>query len=159
MDEEGMEYEDAETLSNFDAQLISWEQPEPVANSFKFAGFSHLHDSSMFAMLIVGILVVIACMVIVKRDKTIPYNALDKLSIVLNFIVVFVIIPFVTAVIWLTQITVSGNELSYQLLLCVPVFTAYTVAASISLRRKGFTKAGLFVQLVIPAMIAILTLP
>lgn len=159
MDEEGMEYEDAEMLSNFDAQLISWELPEPVENAFKFVGFSHLHDSSMFAMLIVGILSIIACMVFVKRDKTIPRKALDKLSIVLNVIVVFVIIPFSTAVIWLTQITVRGDEFFYQLLLCVPAFTAFTVAASISLRRKGFTKAGLFVQLVTPAIIAMLTIP
>ena len=158
MDQDGVEYEDEETLSNFDAQLISWELPEPVDNSFQFLKFSHLHDNSMFAMLIVGILVIMACMIFVKRDKTIPYQALDKISIVLNFIVVLVVIPIATGAIWFSQIVASGNEFSFQLMLCIPVFTAFTVAASISLRRKGFTRAGFFVQLVTPAMIALLIL-
>ena len=158
MDDEGIEYVDAETLSIFNAQLISWELPEPVENSFKFVKFSHLHDTSMFAMLIVGILVIVACMIFVKRDKTIPYKALDKISIVVNFIVVLVVIPIATGAIWFSQIVAGGNEFSFQLMLCIPVFTAFTVAASISLRRKGYTKAGFFVQLVTPAMIALLVL-
>jgi hypothetical protein len=158
MDQDGVEYEDEETLSNFDAQLISWELPEPVENSFQFLKFSHLHDNSMFAMLIVGILVIIACMIFVKRDKTIPYKALDKISIVVNFIVVLVVIPIATGAIWFSQIVAGGNEFSFQLMLCIPVFTAFTVAASVSLRRKSYTKAGFFVQLVTPAMIALLVL-
>lgn len=158
MDQDGMEYDDPETLSKFDAQIISWELPEPVENSFQFLKFSHLHDNSMFAMLIVGILVIMACMIFVKRDKTIPYQVLDKISIVLNFIVVLVVIPIATGAIWFSQIVASSNEFSFQLMLCIPVFTAFSVAASISLRRKGFTKAGFFVQLVTPAMIALLIL-
>lgn len=154
MDQEGMEYDDPETLSNFDARLISWELPEPVENSFEFVKFSHLHDSSMAAMLIVGILVIIACMIFVKRDQRVLYKALDRISMVLNFIVVLVVIPFATVVIWFAQITVSGNEFGYQLLLCVPALMAFTVAASISLRRKGFRKAEFFVQLLAPALLA-----
>lgn len=156
MDEQGIEYDDPETLSKFDAQLISWELPQPVENSFKFVKFSHLHDTSMFAMLVVGILAIIACMIFVKRDKTIPYKALDKISIVVNFIVVLVVIPIATGAIWFSQIIASGSEFSFQLMLCIPVFTAFTVAASVSLRRKGYTKEGFFVQLVTPAMIALL---
>lgn len=154
MDDEGIEYVDAETLSIFNAQLISWELPQPVENSFKFVKFSHLHDSSMFAMLIVGILVIVACMIFVRRDKTVPNKTLDKISIVLNFIIVLVVLPFVTVIISFAQIVVSGNEFDYQLLLCVPAFTAFIVAASISLRRKGLTKAGFFVQFIAPALIA-----
>ena len=148
MDAEGAEYEDEEHLGKFDAEIIQWEYPEPVANTFQFAGFAKLHDTSMFAMLAVGLLVILACMIFVKRDGSISYKALDKGSVVLNFIIALVVIPVITLIVMLTQIVVSGDEFSYQLLLCLPAFTAFTVAASISLRRRGFTKAGFFIQLI-----------
>jgi hypothetical protein len=49
----------------------------------------------------------------------------------------------------------SGDELIYQIYLCIPALTAFTVAASIVLRRIGFTKAGFFVQLVGPILFAL----
>lgn len=148
MDSEGMEYSDEETLSQFDAEIIDWSYPEPVDNSFKFVGFSKLHDDSMFAMLAVGILTIIACMIFVKRDKTVPYKALDKLSVVLNCVICFAAIPFITLAATLMQITMGGDELVYQMFLCTPALTAFTVAASIALRRARFTKAGFFIQFV-----------
>ena len=158
MDEEGMEYSDAETLSQFDAELVSWQQPEPVENTFHFVGFSCLHDGSMIAMLVVGILVLIVCMIFVKRDKSIPYKALDKVSILLNFIMTLAVIPFTTVVAWLMQITVSGDEFGYQMFLCTPAVMAFTVAASIALRRKGFTRSGFFIQFAGPVLFALLIL-
>lgn len=152
IDREGYEYSDEETLGKFDAELVSWEQPVPVENSFKFAGFSNLHDGSMIAMLLVGILVIVACMIFVKRDKTVPYKALDKVSAVLNFVVTLVVIPFCVLVAGLSQIYVTGDELIYQLDLCIPAITAFTVAASIALRRNGFRKAGFFVQFIGPVL-------
>ena len=130
--------------------FIGWGYPDPVNNSFKFVGFSKLHDASMFAMLAVGILMILACMFFVKRDKTVPYKALDKLSIVLNCVVCFVALPFMTFVTSFLQITMSGEELSYQIAMCIPALTAFTIAASIALRRIRFTKAGFFVQFVGP---------
>ena len=156
MDQDGMEYIEEEYLGKFDAELISWQMPEPVANSFQFAGFSYLHDESMIAMLIVGVLVMVVCMIFVKRDKTVPYKALDKVSIVLNFVFTFAAIPFVTLVAWLMQITVGGNEIGYRMLLCIPVLTAFSIAASLSMRRKGFTKSGFFIQFVGPALFVLL---
>lgn len=155
IDSEGYEYEDEETLSRFDAEIIDWGYPDPVDNSFKFVGFSKLHDDSMFAMLAVGILMILACMIFVKRDKTVPYNALDKLSIVLNCVVCFVVLPFITFIATLLQITMSGDDLVYQIFLCIPALTAFTVAASIALRRIRFTKAGFFVQFVGPVLFVI----
>ena len=158
MDEEGMEYEDVEALGMFDAGLISWELPEPVENSFKFSGFSYLHDTSMVAMLIVGILVIVTCMIFVKRNKAVPYRVLDKISILFNFIMALAVIPFATVIGLFLQITVSGDEFVYQLFLCAPAIMAFTVAASIALRRKGFTKSGFFIQFAGPAMFALLSL-
>lgn len=158
MDREGMEYDDAESLSKFDAKLVSWELPEPVANTFHFVGFSYLHDNSMLAMLAVGIAMIIACMIFVKRDKTVPYRALDKISILLNFVLILAALPFITIAVLFMQITVSGDEFVYQMFLCLPAIIAFTVAASISLRRKGFRKAGFSVLLVNPALFALLAL-
>lgn len=152
IDSEGYEYKDEETLRQFDAEIIDWVYPEPVENSFRFAGFSNLHDDSMFAMLAVGILMIIACMIFVKRDKTVPRKALDKVSIVLNFVICFAALPLITFITAFMQITVSGDELIYQIALCIPAITAFTVAASISLRRIQFTNAGFWIQFIGPVL-------
>ena len=156
MDDQGVEYADEETLGKFDAELIDWQYPEPVDNSFKFVGFSHLHDSSMLAMLAVGILVMIACMIVVKRDKTIPYGALSKIGVVFNVLIMGLVLPFITVVVLFMQIYVSGDEFIYQMDLCIPALTAFTVAASIALRRKGFTKSGFFIQFIGPALFVLM---
>ena len=148
----GVEYTDMETLEAFEAELLSWEEPQPIENTFVFSGFSHLYTGSMLAMLAVGLLVIVACMIFVKRDKTVPYKLLDKLSIALNCVVCFAAIPIITFITTLLQITMSGDDLMYQILLCIPALTAFTVAASVSLRRKGFTKTGFIVQFIGPVL-------
>lgn len=155
-DNMGVEYTDMETLEKFGAELISWETPQPIENSFCFSGFVMLHDGSMMLMLLVGILTIVACMIFVKRDKTVPYTALDKVSIVFNFLVVFMALPFMTLVVLLMPLYVSGDEIIYKLDLCVPAITALSVAASLSLRRKGHSVTGFCVQFAGPVLFAIL---
>ena len=156
IDKEGYPYDTNEMPSEFTAQIISWEYPEPIENTFVFGGFSILHTGSMATMLLVGLLVMIACIIFVKRDKTVSYKVLDKLSVVLNCVVCFAAIPFITFTTTLLQIVVSGDELMYQIYLCIPALTAFTVAASIALRRNGFTKSGFFVQFVGPVLFFVL---
>ena len=50
---------------------------------------------------------------------------------------------------------VVGNELIYQIDLCIPMITAFTISASIALRRKGFSKIGLGIQFVGPILFVI----
>ena len=152
IDEEGYEYQDPETVGKFDVEILSWEPAQPVENTFVFKGFSILHDVSMVAMLIVGLLVIIACMIFVKRDKSVPYKVLDKIAVVLNYVIVLAAVPFFTVIGWLLQIIMDGGEFSYQMSMCVPALTAFTVAASISLRRRGFTKFGFFIQFIGPVL-------
>jgi hypothetical protein len=151
-DKEGYLYGETELPGCFDAEIISWEYPEPIENTFVFSGFSILHTGSMVAMLVVGLLMIVACLAFVRRDKTVPYKALDKVSIVLNIAVVFVAIPVIAIVTSLFQITLSGDDLVYQYFLCTPALTAFGVAASVALRRMGFTKSGFFVQFVGPVL-------
>ena len=136
----------------FGAEIISWEYPEPIKNSFTFIGFSILHTGSMLVMLVIGLLTVVACLIFVKRDKATPRNALDTVSAILNFGVCFVAIPFILLATGLFQLTVNVDAPLYQICLCIPALTAFTVAASIALRRNGFTKSGFFIQFVGPVL-------
>ena len=136
----------------FDAEIISWEYPEPIENSFRFTGFSRLYSISMLVMLAISFLAVLACLIFVRKDPDINYKALDKISIVANFLITFIAIPFLTIVIFFFPLVMESESLLYQIYLCVPALTAFTIAASIALRRKGFAKSGFFVQLVCPAL-------
>ena len=146
IDKEGYPYEEGNMPAEFTAEIVSWEYPEPVENDFTFSGFSMLHAESMLAMLAVGLLLIVACMICVKRDKTVPYKTLDKVSIVFNFVISLLGIPFITFVAAMLQIVLDTNGLEYQLYMCIPALTAFLVAASVALRRCGYTKAGFFVQ-------------
>ena len=152
VDEEGYPYDETNMPSAFAAEIISWEYPEPIENKFIFDGFSILHAGSMLAMLAVGLLTALACVILVKKDTSLKYNVFDILSIVLNFAVCIVAIPFITITSAFFQLTISTEGFIYQLYMCIPALTAFTVAASIALRRKGFAKAGLFIQLAGPVI-------
>jgi hypothetical protein len=136
----------------FDVEIISWDYPEPIENTFKFVGFSRLHAISMFATLLVGVLTIIACIIFVRKNNDVSYKVLDILSIVANFIIGFMYIPFITIVIFFLPLTMDTTSIMYQIYLCTPALSAFTIAASVALRRKGFTKSGFFVQFVCPVM-------
>ena len=141
-----------EVSEKFDAEIISWEYPEPIENSFRFAGFSRLYSISMLVMLVIAFLTVLACLIFARKDPDVNYKTLDMISIVANFLITFIAIPFLTIVIFFFPLTMDAESLLYQIFLCVPALTAFTIAASIALRRKGFAKSGFFVQLICPAL-------
>ena len=136
----------------FGAEIISWEYPEPIENSFEFVGFSRLYAISMVAMLVIAILAIIACTIFVRKAKDVHYKSLDLFSIATNFIIGFMAIPFITVVIFLFPLVMDSGSFMYQIYLCVPALTAFTIAVSVALRRKGFTKSGFFVQFVFPVL-------
>lgn len=136
----------------FDAEIISWEYPEPIKNSFEFVGFSRLYAVSMLVMLLVGVLTIIACVIFVKKNADVSYNSLDKLSNIANFIIGIVAIPFITIVVFFFPLVMDSSSIMYQIYLCIPALTAFTIALSVALRRKGFTKSGFFVQFVFPVL-------
>ena len=148
-DAEGYSVEISEV---FGAEIISWEYPEPIENSFKFVGFSRLHAISMFAMLVIAILTIIVCTIFVRKAQDIHYKTLDLFSIAANFIIGFMAIPFVTVVIFFLPLVMDSGSLMYQIYLCIPALTAFTIAASVALRRKGFAKSGFLVQFVFPVL-------
>ena len=141
-----------EVSDYFEAEIISWEYPEPIENSFEFVGFSRLHAVSMLVMLLAAVLTIIACVVFVKKNADASYKLLDKLSLIANCIIGIVAIPFITIVIFFLPLVMDSSSLMHQIYLCIPALTAFTIAASIALRRKGFTKFGFFVQFVFPVL-------
>lgn len=152
MDGEGNQYGAEELPDMFDAKIVSWEYPEPVENRYRFDGFSLLYDTGMVAMLAVGLAVIVACMIFVKKEKDLRYGALDIVSIVLNFVICLAVLPFIAVTAAFFQITMNTDDLVYQIYLCIPALIAFTVAASIALRRKGFRKTGFFIQFIGPVL-------
>ena len=74
------------------------------------------------------------------------------LAIVLSFAVVFAAIPFITFVTGMLQLTMDADSFLYQILLCIPALMAFTVAASVCLRRRGLAVAGFLIQFVGPVL-------
>ena len=152
VDKEEQPYDETNMPSEFAAEIISWEYPEPIENTFVFSGFSILHAGSMVAMLVVGLLTVLACIIFVRKDKSLDYNVLDTFSIVLNFAICILAIPFITFTSAFFQLAISTDGAFYQIYMCIPAVTAFAVAASIALRRKGFRKTSFFIQFVGPVI-------
>ena len=155
-DQEYASYSYEEMPDIFDAEIISWEYPEPIENSFVFAGFSELHETSAVVMILVGFLTLVACLIFVKKEEGLNYGVLDKIGIVLNFLIAIAVFPLFTLVSLLIQMYPTGPHWIYQIELCVPVTILLALAASISFRRKGFAKTGFFVQFLGPALFVVL---
>ena len=152
VDKEGYPYDETNMPSEFTAEIVSWEYPEPIENKFTFEGFAMMHSGSMVAMLVVGLLTILAGIIFAKKEESLTYNTLDIFSIVLNAAICVLGIPFITITSAFFQLTISTDGFLYQLYMCVPALTAFAVAASIALRRKGFRMAGFLVQFVGPVL-------
>lgn len=146
-DAEGIEYGDEETLSAHGAKLISFEYPTPMENSFVFSHISYFSGAVVIPTLLIALLALIATLIFVKKERELPYKAIDTISIVMNFIISFTLVPFVSLVAMLIDIEGGGPELSRQILYFIPAFSVLCIAASVALRRKGHSKKSLFVGL------------
>ena len=128
------------------AKIISWELPEPIENSFEFSHIAHMSSADVFPFMLIAILAMIAMMIFVKRDKTVPMKPIDKISLGLNIAVAVVCIPFVSIYSMLMDINGSEAAFSHQMGYLAPAFLVLALAASLGLRRRGYHKSGLIVQ-------------
>ena len=151
-DKEYNQYDETNLPDVFDAEIVSFQYPEPIENTFRFSGFSGLHAISTGVMVLVGILTLILCMIFVKKGEGIEYRALDKVGIALNFAAMFFALPIMYLAAGLIQAYKTGPDWIYQAYLCIPQIIPFSVAASLSLRRKGFRKSGFFIQFLAPAI-------
>ena len=157
-DKDGNQYDETELPDVFDAEIISFDYPEPIENSFYFTGFSGLYVTGTGVMTLVGILTLILCMIFVRKGEGVEYRALDKIGIALNFVAVLFVLPIIYIASVFVQAYKIGPDWIYQAFLCIPQIIPFSVAASLSLRRKGFRKIGFFIQFLAPAIEVILAL-
>ena len=153
---EGEEFTDEETLTAQGVKLISWEYPEPIENSFKFSHLSHLNGEVVLPALIISLVALLATIIFVKKER--KYTQLDIASIVFNVAVMLVPAPFLTIVACFVDVVGGNDDLLALCFYFLPAFTVLGVAASIALRRKGYSKVGFFIQFVTSAVLAILML-
>ena len=158
-DKEYNQYDETNLPDVFDAEIGSFEYPEPVENTFRFSGFSGLHAVSTGVMILVGILTLILCMIFVKKGEGVEYRILDKFGIALNFAAMLFVLPIIYIAAVFVQAYKVGPDWLYQAYLCIPQIIPFSIAASVSLRRKGFRKIGFFMQflpIVIEVLLAVL---
>ena len=154
-DSEEIEYHDEETLTAQGVKLIGFEYPEPIENTFVFSHIAYLNGAVVIPALLIALLALLAILIFVRKEKELKYNAIDIISIVLNFIVGSVYLGFVTILALLIDIEGGGPELYYQLLYFIPVFSVLCIAASVALRRKGYGVKSLLAGLIGPAVFAV----
>ena len=155
-DKDGYQYDETELPAVFDAEIVSFEYPEPVENTFQFTGFSGLHATNTGVMTLVGILTLILCMIFVRKCDGVEYGVLDKIGIALNFAVMLFALPIIYIGAIFIQAFPTGPDWIYQAYLCVPQIAPFSIAASLALRRKGFRKIGFCIQFLAPVAEVIL---
>ena len=155
-DKEYNQYDETNLPDVFDAEIVSFQYPEPIENTFRFSGFSGLHAVSTGVMILVGILTLILCMIFVKKGEGVEYQILDKFGIALNFAAMLFVLPIIYIAAVFVQAYKVGPDWLYQAYLCIPQIIPFSIAASVSLRRKGFRKIGFCIQFLAPVAEVIL---
>jgi hypothetical protein len=157
-DKDGNQYGETELPGIFNAEIVSFKYPEPIENTFYFTGFAGLYVISTGAMTLIGILTLILCMIFVRKGDGVEYRALDKINIALNFVAMLFVLPIIYIASVFVQAYKVGPDWLYQAYLCIPQIIPFSIAASLSLRRKGFRKSGFFIQFLAPAIEVIFTI-
>lgn len=144
----GLFMEDAnqdEIPESIDFKVIEYTYAEPVENSFSFSGIEYEADN---VLIFVAILLVflLLCLIFIRKDKEYQYSKLDKVGIVVNFLLGIFAVPFITIACMMFGIVESHIELINQIVYNVPSIALLCLALSVVFRRKGYSKAGFFIQ-------------
>ena len=145
---------DPDELAQLGLSIVSWDYPEPIENAFSFGGISLSSEAAIYTVAI-AIAALLACMILIKKDKEIVYSKTDKVSVVLNFLLAMVAFPFILMVSMLSEI-VADTSVWQQLLYMTPALTLLGIAASVTLRRLGHRRIGFWIQFAGPVIFALL---
>jgi hypothetical protein len=157
-DAQETEYQDEETLAAQGVKLISFEYPIPIEQTFVFSHISYFSGVIVLPTLFIALLTLLATIIFVRKEKELKYEAIDVVSIALNFIIGFTLVPFVTIVGMLIDINGGGPELYRQVSYFIPWFSVLCIALSVALRRKGYGVASVIAELVAPGFFAVYVL-
>lgn len=141
------EYYDEETLLAQGVKLISFEYPTPIKNSLVFSHISYFSGNVVLPTLFIALLALIAIIIFVRKEKELKYKAIDIVSIVLNFVIGFTLVPFVSIAAMFIDIDGGGPELYRQVFYFLPTFFVICIGASVALRRKGYGVKSLIATL------------
>lgn len=155
-DPEGNSYEDEKTISEHGAKLISWEYPEPVENSFVFSHISYMTGEVVIPTVIIAAAALLLIVIFAKKEKRYRKDPLDKASVIFNFAIALVALPFMTIYGMFSDINGSSPGLLHQMGYVAPAITILGLAASVGLRRKGLSKASFIAQFAGVAFFAVL---
>ena len=147
---------DPDELVQSGLSVVSWEYPDPIENAFSFGGISLSSESTLYTV-IIAVAALLACLILIKRDKEIVYGKLDKMSIVLNFLVAILAFPFIFMVSALSEI-LADTSIWQQFLYVTPALTVLGISASVTLRRLGYKRIGFWSQFAGPVIFACLIL-
>ena len=145
-----------EVLAANGIKLISWEYPAPIENTLVFSHITYADGEVVVPALIVGILALIATIIFVKKDADLVRKPIDVVSIVFNFLIGIFAVPFFTFLGLLSDALGDNESFVSQLFFLFAAGIVLTIAASVALRRKGYSKSGLIVQFTVPVILAIL---
>ena len=148
-DREGYEYEDEETLTAKGVRLISYEYSSPIKNSFVFSHVSILSGEIVIPTVLIGLLGLLLTILLVKRDRELVRKPLDVATVICNFLCGCFEVPFFTIVACFSDITGNNGQIFHQMFYFVPALIVLCIAASVALRRKGFSKSSFVLQILI----------
>ena len=147
---------DPAELEKLGFSIVNWEYPKPIENAFSFGGISLSSEAAVYTA-IIAIAALLACMILIKKDKEMKYGNLDKVSVVLNFLIAIVAFPFILMLSMLSEI-VADTSIWQQFLYVAPALTVLGIGASVTLRRLGCKRTGFGIQFAGPLIFALLIL-
>ena len=152
------DFEDEQTLMEQGARLISWEYPEPIVNSFEFSHIAHLNGNAVLPFVIIAAVALLLVLIFVKRDPLLPKHWTQKVSILINILLLVFFVPFTTIVGFLSDINGSSGNFVHMLFYVLPSVTLLSLAASVSLRRKGFALGCFIASAIGPCLLSLMML-
>ena len=136
--------EDPAELAKMGFTLDSWDYPEPIANSFSYGSIALSSEATGLTSTI-AVVALLTCMILIKRDKERTYTVLDKISVVLNILLMVIVLPFMVILSSLTEI-LGDTSFFQQMIYLAPALTGFCIAASLTLRRMGRKMISFWIQ-------------
>lgn len=147
---------DQDELAQMGIVILGWEYPYPMDNSFSFGGISLSSEAVMLTSAL-AVAALLACMAMIKKERRSAYGGINKVSIAMNFLVIFIVFPFILIASALSEIVADASALQ-QLLYLAPALTAAGVAASVASRRMVRKYMSFFIQFAGPIVFGLILL-
>ena len=155
-DAEENEFYDKETLSEQGVKLISFEYPEPIENSMAFSHIIIPESDVVVPTVIIAVLAMLATIIFVKKDNDYISMPINTVTVVFNFIIGFIVMPFFMTFAGLLEAMGDVGDIMNLIIYLLPALAILSITASIGLRRKLYGKSALLVQFISPAVFAVI---